>query len=220
VCALLVWGMPWERRRGPLLAAGVGAFVILVPVLMAALGRDYLIPRYLILAWIPLAVVLAAACSAPRTLPAGAALATLLVASFLYAGALIDSQWQYQRPDWRGVAHALGRPSVPRAIVAYDSGFAAQPLAVYLAGVPWQAPRGQVAVREIDVVGSSWQDAPAALPSGVHLISDRAVTGFRVLRFALSGSWLQTPQALGARAGSLLPPAPASVAVLIQRPTS
>jgi hypothetical protein len=220
VGGLLVFGLAPQRRRGPLLAAGVAGFVILVPIAMAALGRDYLISRNLIAAWIPLAVVLAAVCTAPRTLPVGAALATLLIASFLYAGGVIDSEWQYQRPDWHGVARALGSAPVARAIVAYDSGFASQPLAVYLSGVPWQQPSGPVNVREIDVVGSSWQDAPPALPAGVRLLSDRTVQGFRVLRFALAGTWQQTPQALGTRAGALLPPAPAAPAVLIQRPTS
>jgi len=218
VAALLIWGLPGERRRGALLAAGVAAFAILVPIAMAALGRDYLVPRNLIAAWVPLALVLAAACTAPRTLPAGVALASLLVASFLYSGALIDSRWQYQRDDWRGVARALGPAGVPRAIVAYDSGFAFQPLAIYLRGVSWSVPTDAVAVREVDVIGNSWQDAPPTLPAGVRLLSERTVAGFRVLRFAITGAWRQTPRELGARAGALLPPAPASPDVLIQRP--
>ena len=36
-----------------------------------------------------------------------------------------------------GRGQALGKPPATRAIVAYDGGFAAQPLAVYMRGVPW-----------------------------------------------------------------------------------
>ena len=47
----------------------------------------------------------------------------------------INSDSTYQRPNWRGVAEALWTPSTgPRAVVAYDGGFAAVPIALYLRG--------------------------------------------------------------------------------------
>jgi hypothetical protein len=115
------------------------------------------------------------------------------------------------------VATALGPASVPRAILAYDSGFAAQPLTIYLHGVPWsQPPQTPVGVGEVDVVGSVYQQPPQTLPAGVKLLSSRVVRGgFLVDRFAVPG-WRLTPAQLAARAPSLLGPAGAAPAVLLQ----
>ncbi len=214
---LLAFGGGPKRRRGAMIAAAVAAFVILVPIVLALLGRDYLVPRNLIAAWIPLVVVLAAACTAPRTLPFGIVLAAVLLGGFIYAGLRIDSDSAYQRPDWRGVADALGRPAGTRAIVAYDAGFASQPLTVYMPGIPWQQFGGPpVTIGEIDVVGNAFQTSPSRLPAGVRRLSSATVAGFQVDRFALSPAWHLAPQAIGSRAGALLGPAPAAPAVLIQ----
>jgi uncharacterized membrane protein len=217
VLLLLVFGGGREERRGAGVAAAIAAAVILVPLLLAALGRDYYVPRNLTPAWIPLAVLIAAACTAPRTLPAGAALAALLLGAFVYAGIRIEENYQYQRPNWRGVAAALGRARVPRAVVAYDGNFASEPLSVYLSGVPWAVSASQsLTVGEVDVVGDVWQTPAPALPAGTRLLSTRAVDDHLVARFAVSPAWRLTPGALAVRAGSLLGPAPPGSAVLFQ----
>jgi mannosyltransferase len=219
VVGLLALGGGPERRRGAVIAAVIAAAMILVPLLLAELGRDYYVPRNMTPAWIPLAVLIAAACTAPRTLPAGAALAAVLIGAFVWAGIRIDGNAAYQRPDWRGVAAALGPTQVPRAIVAYDGGFAAQPLAVYLPGVPWTLPaQAPISVDEVDVVGNVWQSVPRPLPSGTRLIGGRAVGAFLVERFAVDPAWRLVPSVLGTRATGLLGPAPPAPAVLLQRP--
>jgi hypothetical protein len=216
VVLLLYFGGGERERHGAAVVAAVAAFVILVPIVLAWLGRDYVVPRNFMPAWIPMSVVLAAACTAPRTLPAGAALAALMLGVFVYAGIRIDREAQYQRPDWRGVASALGRPTGPRAIVAYDSGFAAQPLAVYLPRVPWSAPAEvPVTVGEVDVVGSTYQAIARPLPAGVRLLGTKSVGGFLVARFGV-GQWRLAPRAIATRAQALLGPAPPSPAVLLQ----
>jgi hypothetical protein len=217
VVALLVFGGGPRERRGAMIAAALAAFVLLVPVLLAEFGRDYIVPRNFVPAWIPLAVVLGAACSVPRARPAGATLAAVLLVAFVYAGVRIGNSPQYQRPDWRGVAAALGPASGPRAILAYDSGYAAQPLTIYLRGVPWsQPPQTPVTVGEVDVVGSVYQQPPAKLPPGTKLLSSKVVKGgFLVDRFAVP-AWRLTPAAIGARAQSLLGPVGAAPAVLLQ----
>ncbi len=146
-----------SRRRSP-------AVVVIVPLVLAWAGRDYYVSRNLSPAWIPLAVVIGAACTAARdriARVAGAVLAAALVVAFVYAGIRIDHSPQYQRPDWRGVAHALGpRGLGTRAIVADDGLFAAQPLWVYLPGAPWlpnEQTRSAVTVHEVDIVGGVWQ---------------------------------------------------------------
>jgi 4-amino-4-deoxy-L-arabinose transferase-like glycosyltransferase len=219
VAALLYFGGEREQRRGAAIAAGLTAAVLLVPLLLAELGRDYIVPRNFAPAWIPLAVLLGAACTVPRARPAGAALAVVLLVGSVWAGVRIGNNPQYQRPDWRGVADALGPAAGPRAILAYDSGFAAQPLAVYLHGVPWSQPaQTPVTVGEVDVVGSVYQQPPAKLPPGTRLLSSRAVKGgFLVDRFLVPG-WRLTPAAIAQRAPALLGPAGSTPAVLLQKP--
>lgn len=219
VSLLIVYGRG-PRRRNAAVAGLISACVILVPILLAELGSDYVVARNFIAAWIPLSILLAAACTAPRTLPLGSALAVLSVGAFIWAGVRIDQNAQYQRPDWRGVAAALGHPRGNRAVVAYDSGFAARPLAIYLAGVSWSPPPArEVTLHEVDVVGSPWQTNPAQLPSGVSLLSSQVVGTFLVQRFSLAAPWRLVPADVAARAASLLGPAPAGPAVLIQRAT-
>ena len=217
VAALLYFAGEPRQRRGAIIAATIAAVVLLVPLLLAELGRDYLVPRNFAPAWIPLAVLLGAACTVPRARAAGAALAVVLLVSFVYAGVRIGNNPQYQRPDWRGVAAALGPASGTRAILAYDSGFAAQPLAIYLHGVPWsQPPQTPVTVSEVDVVGSIYQQPPPKLPAGARLLSSTVVKGgFLVDRFAVPG-WRLTPAAIAARGPALLGPAGAAPAVLLQ----
>jgi mannosyltransferase len=217
VTGLLVTGGGPRRRRAAALAAVLAACVVLVPILLAALGRDYLVPRNLIAGWLPLAVLLAAACTAPRTLPIGVALAVLVLGAFVYAGLRIDSDAQYQRPDWRGVARALGSTGSTRAIVAYDASYATLPLSLYLPRVPWtQGVSGPVSVSEVDVVANAYSVPAARPPAGVRRLSTATVGGFLVVRYALSPGWRLTPASIGQRASALVPGGTAALAVLIQ----
>ena len=75
VIVLVVIGSDSRELRGVGAAAALAAVVLLVPLVLALLGEDYYIPRALMPAWIPLAVVVAAACTAPRARAAGAVLA-------------------------------------------------------------------------------------------------------------------------------------------------
>ncbi|MGI8427763.1 MAG: glycosyltransferase family 39 protein [Solirubrobacteraceae bacterium] len=218
---LLIVGANSAQLRGAGLAAAMVGVVVLVPAALAALGHDYYVARALIPAWIPLAVVIGAACAVPRLRVAGGAVTALLLCAFIYAGIRIDSNPQYQRPDWRGVAAALGHASRRRAIVAYDGSFAAGPLAVYLPGVPWsQDSRTTVNVGEVDAVGSTSQTTARSLPPGTRLIASTAVDSYLVERFSVSPAWHLSPAAIGARAQALLAPARWRPAVLIQRPSS
>ena len=225
--ALLVVGeRDADRLRGAGIAALLAAAVLVIPLVLALIGADYYEARALIPAWAPLAVLVGGACAAEGARIAGAVLAAVLCAAFIYAGAVIHRNVQYQRPNWKGVAAALGRADSQRAIVAYDGTFATAPLAIYLPGVAWTGP-GQVPqvsdapvkVREVDVVGSSY-DTFSKLPAGVSLIGKRVVDGNQVARFRLTRPWTLSPSAIGARAHTLLGPAPPGPAVLIQRPSS
>jgi hypothetical protein len=198
--------------------------VLLTPILFALLHHDDYIARGLVPGWIPLAVLIGAACTAARARFAGAALAVGLLALFVYAGAQINAQPRYQRPDWRGVAAALGRATGTRAIVAYDGQFASGPLSLYLPRVAWSGPgegpvsQAPVEVDELDVVGSVFQRL-VRLPAGARLIGSSSVDGYRIVRVALKRPWNLDRASIGSRASAILGPAPPSPAVLIQRPS-
>lgn len=217
VVALLVVGADRRQARGSAVAGVLAAVVIVVPLLLAAFGGDYLVARNLIPAWLPLAILVAAACTAPRTLPVGAALATLMIGLFIYGLIDIARTPQYQRPDWRGVATALGPANTQRAVTVYDGPFGTQPLSIYLPGVPWQQSSRPVAVAELDIVGNTWQALRRPFPPGVRLIASRTVGGFLVERFSLPApGWRLGPAAIAERAGALLYPAPSGASVLVQ----
>jgi len=221
VIGLLVIGGEDRELRGAGVAAALAGAVLLTPILFALLHHDDYIARGLVPGWIPLAVLVGAACTAARARLPGAALAVVLLALFLYAGIRIDGNPAYQRPDWRGVATALGQTSATRAIVAYDGGFASQPLAIYLPGIPWETSSpNPVSVSEVDVVGSTYQTLDQPLPAGATLLGSKSVEGFLVERFALRPSWHLSPSEIGKRATSFLGPAPPSPTVLIQRPSA
>ena len=221
VIVLLLIGSDSNQLRGAGAAAALAAVVLLVPLVLALVGEDYYIPRALMPAWIPLAVVVAAACTAPRARYGGAVLAVILLASFVYAQVKVSDTPRYQRPDWRGVARALGTTAGTRAIVAYDGSLATDPLATYLPRVPWtQSSNGAVTVGEVDVVGYRWQTLGRPLPAGAGLISAKAVDDFVVDRFSIGRSRSLTRAQIAATAGSLLGPPVVGSAVLIQNAAS
>jgi 4-amino-4-deoxy-L-arabinose transferase-like glycosyltransferase len=217
---LIRFGAPREQRRGAIAAATVAATVLLVPLLLAELGHDYYLSRNLIPAWIPLAVVVGAACAAPRTLPAGIPVLMVLIGGFLSAGIYIDEHAAYQRPDYRGVARALGTSSLPRAVVAYGGENDAQSISLYLDGAPWNPPpNAPVAVSELDVIGNTFQTSPRPLPFGTRLLESKPVNNFLVDRFALAAVWHLTPAAIAARATALLGPVRGVPGIVVQPAT-
>jgi 4-amino-4-deoxy-L-arabinose transferase-like glycosyltransferase len=220
VIVLLIIGADSKQLPGIGAAAALAGCVLFIPLILALLGEDYYIPRALMPAWIPLAVVLGAACTAPRARVAGAVLAVVLLGSFVYAQVRITSNAQYQRPDWRGVAKALGpAPAGGRAIVTYDGSLAIDPLETYLPGVAWnQGPLSQtIRAAEIDVVGHGWQSIGHPLPANARLISTKTVDDFQVARFAIVPPLRLNRALIAGTAPHLLGPALPSGLVLFQR---
>jgi mannosyltransferase len=214
VIVLLLVGADSDQLRGAGVAAALAAFVLLVPLALALVGHDDYLARGLMPAWLPLALVIGAACTAPRARAGGAVLAVVLVATFLWAQFKIQSDPAFQRKDWRGIGAALGRPVGPRAIVAYDGQFATGPLSIYLPRVAWAGP-GQAAlpsgpgpIAELDIVGSA-DDTLSRLPRGFRLIgTPRTVDGYEVDRIRVPAGWNATAPQIYTRAAALLGPAP------------
>jgi mannosyltransferase len=218
VIVLLLVGADAKELRGAGLAAAVAGFVLVAPLVVAVLGKDYYIQRALIPAWVPLTVVIGAACTTRRLRVPGGILAAVLLGGMVWGQIKVSGDPAYQRPDWRGVASALGSATGRRAIVVYDGALATDPLMTYVPRVPWSQPTGPLSVDEVDVVGYTWQTLRTPLPAGVEELGSKRVNGYLVDRFSVDPTWGPSQGAIAQRAGALLVPVPASPAVLIQNP--
>ena len=135
-CAvLLVWRYGDGRERaGAGDAAIIGVTAVGLPL---ALALTHLIDVYdgrnVIAFWIPFAVLAAAGFGTARAPRAGALLGGALCAISLAMIAAANLIGDYQRNDFRGVAHALGRSTGARVIVGELH--AAGPLSIYVGPV-------------------------------------------------------------------------------------
>lgn len=155
VVALTRFGGDRRTRDAVKVGGLIGGFVWVAPLALGYLGQDYFLSRNLMPAVVPFAVVLAAACVAPRARLLGGALAVALLALFVIGLIKVQTRPWFQRPDWRSVAHALGPATVPRAVLAAD-GTTADPLKIYLPGAAWgEPPSKRVTIDEVDVVGAT-----------------------------------------------------------------
>ncbi len=226
--AALVAGGVWllatrtdaATRRRALLVAGIGAAGVLLPLLAALAGVDYLNARNVLPALVPLLAALGAGYAASR---AGAALAAALCALSLALVVAVAVDDDYQRADWRGLADALGTSDEPRALViAPANGELA--LRYYRPGLrPMRRDGATVgAVEVVAVAGSPDPGEEPSIPPQVG--TTLAVPGFAarpartvtptyaMLRFpAVGGRAFAPPDPLGAvRFGAPFP----SIAVL------
>lgn len=177
-----------REERAALIVLVVAACGVLIPLLLALFGADYLAPRNLVGAMVPVSALLAVVIAARRAGAVGMVLAGLVLAAFLALTIDVDLSPRLQRGDWRGVADALrSQPSLaPRAIVTVELG--AAPLEYYLPPLTNLGQGARVALREVIEVGyaplrSSARTPPAA---GLRLASTRDVHGLFVYRFTSS----------------------------------
>ncbi len=196
-------------RRGAWVALSIAGFGVLAPIVLVVFGADYLAPRNLVGAMIPLSVLLAillaaidtpdAQGAAPDGAPAGsrphaarawsrpgALLAATIVAAFTIVTVDVDLSPRLQRGNWRDVAHALGPETRPRAITTVELG--AAPLEYYLPPLHNLARHTSVSVSEIDETGYAplRHGAGRAPAPGFRLLARNDVDGLIVYRFVSS----------------------------------
>ena len=229
---LLVLAGRRPERRGACVAGAIAATVIVVPLVLGVVrpADDFFLVRNLSPAWIPVSVVLAAACAAPRARDVGTAAATVLLIVFALATIEIESNPIFQRADWRGVARVLGAASEPRAILI-AGGQEAIPLKIFLRGVDWVQPPAtrRLIFDQIAVVGSisraplrgpGAHEGPA-LPMraalGARFLGRQWVRNFDVARYTLTHPWRLDTDQIAARAGRFFHHAPANLLVLVQQ---
>jgi mannosyltransferase len=178
--------------RGVLVALSIAACGVLLPILLLAFGADYLAPRNLVAAMVPLTAAIAVATVWPRTGRAGIALASATALAFAAISVDVDLSPRLQRGDWRGLARVIRAGSPARVISTVELG--STPLEYYIPGLHGMRAGTTVTVREIDETGYAPLRASAGEPPapGFRLRERRDVNGLILYRFLSP-----TPRAVG-----------------------
>ncbi|HEX8754188.1 MAG TPA: glycosyltransferase family 39 protein [Solirubrobacterales bacterium] len=187
--ALLLWRGGERERRGARTGLAIGGGAIVLALLFAAAGQDFVLARNLLPALIPLALVPAAGVAAPRAGRLGLAVGLALVLYWAAFDVYVDFRPALQREDWRGVAELIGPPrGVPRALVAFEQGD--EPLAFYLGHGERQAKwkhwrHGPIPVAEVDVVSGRRPPAhgASALPPAFRRVEQATRGRMTVTRY-------------------------------------
>ncbi|HEY5288024.1 MAG TPA: glycosyltransferase family 39 protein [Solirubrobacteraceae bacterium] len=175
-----------REERGALIALTITALAVLTPVLLALLGADYLAPRNLVAAMVPLSALLAILIVARRTGRLGMVFAGLLALAFLTLSIDVNLSPRLQRGDWSGVADVLRSAQPKHVITTVELGSA--PLEYYLPRSSNLHASQSVSVTEIDETGYAplRPDAERAPARGFHLAERRDINGLIVYRFISS----------------------------------
>ncbi len=204
-----VWPLVRNRaaRRRAAIPLAIGIAGVVVPILLALVGIDFLDTRNLLPALPPLAIALSIGFAASLRPVPPRAVAVVLAAVLLLVVIRVDLDPVYQRDNWRGAAHALGPAAAARAMVV-SPGSGLTPLQAYLPRLsPLVAP---VAVRELDVVAIPEQvtgsgigipprpAGPLPVPAGFRLARTVATRTYTALVFRSPAPVLVTPQSLAA----------------------
>lgn len=181
---LLALGTRRERRGGAI-ALVVGLGVLALAGAAALAGKDYVVERNLLPALVPLAAVVAIGLGAARARLIGVLVAVALCAYWLAFDIYVTQTPNLQRPDYRGVAAALGPARVPRAIVSWR--LAGDPLRWYLDDGALRWYGGAEAVREVDLVGKrNVAERPAGLPASFHPAGVERLNRLTIARYVSS----------------------------------
>jgi mannosyltransferase len=169
--------------RGALIAFVIAAWGILTPIVLALFGADYLAPRNLVAAMIPVTGIVAVMLTSKQAGRIGVALAAATLVAFLALSIDVNLSPRLQRGNWRAVAHALPVAAGERVITSVELG--AAPLEYYLPGLHNLARGTSVTVREIDETGYAPLRASAGRPPapGFRLLDRLNIDGLLVYRF-------------------------------------
>jgi len=194
-------------REGAAICLWIAAFAVLAPIVLAVFGADYLAPRNLVGAMIPLSVLIAILLAAIDGL-LGWLLAAAGAAAFLAITIDVDLSPRLQRGNWRDVAKLLRAPAQAQGVGALQGSsggsdtaagagrvlttveLGAAPLEYYLHEMHLRnlSRHDAVTVSEIDETGYSPLRPGAANPPapGFRLLERRNVDGLVVYRFVSS----------------------------------
>ena len=184
-----------RNRAG--IAAVVAACVVVVPALVALVGPQYVLVRFVVVGLVPAILVVATGWASSR---AGGIAAALYCALSLGLVVVVAADGRYQRWDWRGAAAALSGPG-PRALVLAPgltcgtAGCQSGPWAVYFSPVR-QLPERGARVREIASVAVTSENrfsfrtpvpprpaSPPPPPRGFRLVERRETDTYTLLLY-------------------------------------
>jgi uncharacterized membrane protein len=168
----------WRAPAAMLLGVAVAA--ALVPLVLALLGADYLLPRNVIALYVPLVLVVAAGLGVAGRLGAAGAVAICAVA--LVVNIEVASDAKLQRDDWRGAAKALGPASATARAVVVAPDYETKPLRLYAAGLePLPAPGADVTDLVTIANGRPPQAQPA--PRGFTEVGRTTTPSYVLVRY-------------------------------------
>ncbi len=172
-----------REERAALIALLLSACGVSIPVVLVAFGADYLAPRNLVAAMIPLTALVAVVTVANRTGRVGMIIAGLIALVFLAISIDVNLSPRLQRGDWAGVAQVLKVGTGSRAITTVELG--AAPLEYYLPPLHNLARGATVTTSEVDETGYAPLRSGAGLPPapGFRLSESRDIHGLVVYRF-------------------------------------
>jgi mannosyltransferase len=206
---LLVLRAGDERERGGARDATLAATgAIVLPLLLAVTHLvDVYDGRNMLAFWVPFAVLVAIGVGTAGARRSGAllggALCAIYVAMVVAANAIPD----YQRDNWRGVAHALAKPASARLVVA--EAHAELPLSIYtsaLSSVTGRVPAVRevdfVALRHLRTVGPPQAAVvPVGPPAGFRLAGVSRTETFAISRFTTASPTAPTASQLARLSG-------------------
>jgi hypothetical protein len=192
-------GLVEARERDGVLAMFVlCGFGILAPIALALVGLDYLTPRNLIAAMVPLTVLFAIILASRSLGRAGLVCAVWAVAGMLVVTLDVAFDHRLQRGDWRGLAAQLQGNRSTRAITSIHLG--TTPLQYYMGPLNVLAADRAVRVSEIDEAGYAPIKADAATPpaAGFRYVGKVDANGIIAYRFRASTPHLVSEHDLAA----------------------
>jgi 4-amino-4-deoxy-L-arabinose transferase-like glycosyltransferase len=151
-----------SEERGLLPMVLIAAGGIVIPLVLVAFGADYLAPRNLVAAMIPVTVAIALIVVARRAGSAGIAFGAVIALAFLAVSIDVNLSPRLQRGNWRDLAGALRSGGPDRAISTVELGSA--PLEYYLPGLHNLARGVSVRVNQVDETGYAPLRASAGQP--------------------------------------------------------
>ncbi len=99
------------EERAALIALTIAAGGVLIPIMLVAFGADYLAPRNLVAAMIPVTALIAVVVPSQRAGRAGIVLVLAIAVAFLAISVDINLSPRLQRGNWRDLARALTAPA-------------------------------------------------------------------------------------------------------------
>jgi mannosyltransferase len=137
-----------RSRRAFAVAGGVGLAGLVLAIVPAFFGHDYLITKNAIELWLPLAIAIAVALGARAVGATGPAVVVALCAIGLALSIWNTATPAARRVDWDDVASALGQPRGERVIGA-PGAFAGAPLSLQLANAHLATPGERIVAPEL-----------------------------------------------------------------------